>query len=149
MSSQLHTKYTKISTYCWTTINNNNKILEPTIKDTLHLMKKKPQWDSRRGTITIKSFPTPQFKSINSLVLNFLYSPALTQLGLCAYLPTHHKSGDFLAVTGQTQSCDPPETRNAWHKITGRGRSDEQACRRMKVSGWPNNPLHPTRFQWR
>ena len=51
-------KNTKMSTYCWTTIsNNNNKILEPTIKDTLHPMKKKPQWDNRRGTIRIKSFP--------------------------------------------------------------------------------------------
>ena len=27
-----------------------------------------------------ESFPTPQFKSINSLVLSFLYSPALTSL---------------------------------------------------------------------
>ena len=27
---------------------------------------------------TLKSSPTPRFKSINSLVLSFLYSPALT-----------------------------------------------------------------------
>ena len=29
---------------------------------------------------TLKSFPTPQFKSINSLVLSFLYSPTLTSI---------------------------------------------------------------------
>ena len=28
----------------------------------------------------LKSFPTPQFKSISSLALNFLYSPALTSI---------------------------------------------------------------------
>ena len=28
----------------------------------------------------LKSFPTPQFKSINSLVLSFLYSPTLTSI---------------------------------------------------------------------
>ena len=76
----------------------------------------------------------------------------IVQLSLSwVYLPTSQPitSQVTAAVTGHTQSCDPPETRNAWHKITGRGRSDEQACRRMKVSGWLNNPLHPTRFQWR
>ena len=31
-------------------------------------------WDSR------ESSPTPQFKSINSLVLSFLYSPTLTSI---------------------------------------------------------------------
>ena len=29
---------------------------------------------------TLKSFPTPQFKSINSSVLNFLYSPTFTSI---------------------------------------------------------------------
>ena len=29
---------------------------------------------------TLKSFPTPQFKSINSLTLSFLYSPTLTSI---------------------------------------------------------------------
>ena len=29
-----------------------------------------------------ESYPTPQFKSINSLVLSFLYSPTLTSIGL-------------------------------------------------------------------
>ena len=29
---------------------------------------------------TLKSFPTPQFKSINSLALSLLYSPALTSM---------------------------------------------------------------------
>ena len=29
---------------------------------------------------TLKSFPTPQFKSINSSVLSFLYSPTLTSI---------------------------------------------------------------------
>ena len=29
---------------------------------------------------TLKSFPTPQFKSINSLALSFLYSPTLTSI---------------------------------------------------------------------
>ena len=53
---------TKITTNCWTTINNNNKMLEPTKKDTsrkdLHpKTKKKPQQDGMRGTSAIKSSP--------------------------------------------------------------------------------------------
>ena len=32
---------------------------------------------------TLKSLPTPQFESINSLVLSFLYGPALTSIQHC------------------------------------------------------------------
>ena len=47
---------TWITTNCWTIIDR--KTLELTKKDTSHLKtKEKPQWDSRRGTITIKSNP--------------------------------------------------------------------------------------------
>ena len=40
-----------------------------------------------------KSSPTPQFKSINSSVLSFLYSPALTSIH--AYTPTQMSRKDF------------------------------------------------------
>ena len=47
---------TRITTNCWT--SNNRKTLELTKNDTPHpKTKEKPQWDSRRGTITIKSNP--------------------------------------------------------------------------------------------
>ena len=36
--------------------------------------------DLLAGQETLKSSPTPQFKSINSLALNFLYSPTLTSV---------------------------------------------------------------------
>ena len=48
---------TKTATSCWTTINR--RLLEPTENDVPHKMTKKPQWDSRRGAITIKSNPIP------------------------------------------------------------------------------------------
>ena len=44
-----------------------------------------------QGTDSQESSPTPQFKSINSLVLNFLYSPTLT-----SYMTT----GKTIALTG-------------------------------------------------
>ena len=37
-------------------------------------------FDLRAVQGTLKSSPTPQFKSINSLVLSFLYSPTLTYI---------------------------------------------------------------------
>ena len=37
-------------------------------------------WISLQSKDSQESSPTPQFKSINSLVLNFLYSPALTSI---------------------------------------------------------------------
>ena len=40
-----------------------------------------------------ESFPTPQFKSINSSVLSFLYSPTLTSI---------HDAGKTIALTRQT-----------------------------------------------
>ena len=47
---------TGITTNCWTIIDR--KTLELTRKDTPHpKTKEKPQWDGRRGTITIKSNP--------------------------------------------------------------------------------------------
>ena len=47
---------TGITTNCWTIIDR--KTLELTRKDTPHPMtKEKPQWDGRRGAITIKSNP--------------------------------------------------------------------------------------------
>ena len=47
---------TRITTNCWTIIDR--KTLELTKKDTPHSKtKEKPQWDSRRSTITIKSNP--------------------------------------------------------------------------------------------
>ena len=47
---------TRITTNCWTIIDR--KALELTKKDTPHpKTKEKPQWDSRRGAITIKSKP--------------------------------------------------------------------------------------------
>ena len=49
-------KSTRITTNCWTVIER--KTLELTKKDTLHpKTKEKPQWDGRRGAITIKSNP--------------------------------------------------------------------------------------------
>ena len=46
-------KSTRITTNCWTVIYR--KTLELTNKDTPHpKTKEKPQWDGRRGTITIK-----------------------------------------------------------------------------------------------
>ena len=48
---------TGITTNCWTIIDR--KTLELTKKDTPHpKTKEKPQWDGRRGAITIKSNPT-------------------------------------------------------------------------------------------
>ena len=41
----------------------------------------------------LESSPTPQFKSISSLALNFLYSPTLTSI---------HHSGKAIALTTQT-----------------------------------------------
>ena len=32
------------------------------------------------GWISLESFPTPQFKSINSLALSFIYSPTITSI---------------------------------------------------------------------
>ena len=46
-------KSTRITTNCWTIIDR--KTLELTKKATSHPKTKKPQWDGRRGTITIKS----------------------------------------------------------------------------------------------
>ena len=47
---------TRITTNCWKIIDR--KTLELTKKDTPHpKTKEKPQWDSRRGAITIKSNP--------------------------------------------------------------------------------------------
>ena len=47
---------TRITTNCWTIIDR--KSLELTKKDTPHAKtKEKPQWDGRRGAITIKSNP--------------------------------------------------------------------------------------------
>ena len=47
---------TRITTNCWTIINR--KTLELTKKDTTHpKTKEKPQWDGRRGAITVKSNP--------------------------------------------------------------------------------------------
>ena len=47
---------TRITTNCWTIIDR--KTLELTKKHTLHpKTKEKPQWDGRRGAITIKSNP--------------------------------------------------------------------------------------------
>ena len=47
---------TIITTSCWTI--TDRKTLELTKKDTPHpKIKEKPQWDSRRGTITVKSNP--------------------------------------------------------------------------------------------
>ena len=47
---------TRITTSCWTIIDR--KTLELTKKDTPHpKTKEKPQWDGRRGTITVKSNP--------------------------------------------------------------------------------------------
>ena len=49
-------KSTGITTNCWTIIDR--KTLELTKKDTPHpKTKEKPQWDGRRGAITIKSNP--------------------------------------------------------------------------------------------
>ena len=49
-------KNIRITTDCWTIIER--KTLELTKKDTPHLKtKEKPQWDGRRGAITIKSNP--------------------------------------------------------------------------------------------
>ena len=49
-------EYTRITASCWTVIDR--KTLELTKKDTPHLKtKEKPQWDGRRGTITVKSNP--------------------------------------------------------------------------------------------
>ena len=42
---------------------------------------------------TLESSPTPQFKSINSSALSFLYSPTLTSI---------HDSGKAIALTRQT-----------------------------------------------
>ena len=42
---------------------------------------------------TLKSSPTPQFKSISSSVLNFLHSPTLTSI---------HTTGKTIALTRQT-----------------------------------------------
>ena len=47
---------TRITTSCWTIIDR--KTLELTKKDTPHpKTKEKPQWDARRGAITVKSNP--------------------------------------------------------------------------------------------
>ena len=47
---------TRITTSCWTIIDR--KTLELTKKDTPHpKTKEKPQWDGRRGAITVKSNP--------------------------------------------------------------------------------------------
>ena len=47
---------TRITTNCWTIIDR--KILEFTTKETPHpKAKEKPQWDGKRGTITLKSNP--------------------------------------------------------------------------------------------
>ena len=51
-----HSENTWITTDCWTVIDRET--LELTKKDTPHpKTKEKPHWDSRRGTITIKSNP--------------------------------------------------------------------------------------------
>ena len=53
VSSALPIK-TEITTTCWKTIKKKKK-LQPNKKDILHMKTKKPQWDGRRGTISIKS----------------------------------------------------------------------------------------------
>ena len=54
-----------------------------------------------QGTDSEEASPTPQFKSINSLVLNFLYSPALTSIH--DYWKNH--SFDWMAVCWQSSLC--------------------------------------------
>ena len=48
---------------------------------------------------TLKSSPTPQFKSINSLALNFLYGPALTSIH--DYWKNH--SSDYMGLCWQSK----------------------------------------------
>ena len=50
-------------------------------------------WISLQSKGLSRVFPTPQFKSINSLALSFLYSPALTP---------HMTTGKSIALTRQT-----------------------------------------------
>ena len=54
-----------------------------------------------QGTDSEEASPTPQFKSISSLVLNFLYSPALTSIH--DYWKNH--SFDWMAVCWQSSLC--------------------------------------------
>ena len=54
-----------------------------------------------QGTDSEEASPTPQVKSINSLVLNFLYSPALTSIH--DYWKNH--SFDWMAVCWQSSLC--------------------------------------------
>ena len=74
---------TKITTNCWTTIDI--KPLEPTKKDILHQKtKKKPQQDSKRGIIVIKSNLTPPGWAIHKLENNYIAEVLPKEWKFCA-----------------------------------------------------------------
>ena len=54
--------------------------LRPALQVALHSVLKESQPEVYVRRYTQESSPTPQFKSINSLALSFLYSPTLTSI---------------------------------------------------------------------
>ena len=58
---------------------------------------------------TLKSSPTPQFKIINSSVLSFLYSPALTSIHtLLIYMTWHIRWNALLSHFSRVRLCVTP-----------------------------------------
>ena len=58
---------------------------------------------------TLKSSPTPQFKIINSSVLSFLYSPALTSIHtLLIYMTWHIRWNVLLSHFSRVRLCVTP-----------------------------------------
>ena len=95
---------TKITTSCWTTIAKRMPDLLK--KDTPHpKTKKRPQWDSRRGTIMIKSNPKPAGSVTHKLENN---NTKVVLLLLCRFRTPHQasKPGDLTKGLGIPRESD-------------------------------------------
>ena len=57
-------------------------------------------WISLQSRWLLRSFPAPQFKSINSSVLSFLYTPTLTSMHDC----WKNRSSDYMDLVSKVMS---------------------------------------------
>ena len=105
-------KSTQIAISYWTSIDR--RMLQPTRKDNpCPKTKRRPQWDSRRGTITVKSNPIPtrwaaHLENSNTKVLPLLWR----------FLASHHVSqpGDPKKGLGISRDSD---LESQWDLILG------------------------------
>ena len=78
-------------------------------------------WISLHPSDSQESFPTPQFKSINSLALSFLYSPTLTSIH-DYWKSSQHKekylfSGYSQDILSKVRICKVPDFNLLWRPL--------------------------------